>query len=140
MSLPRRLSFRPEGGRYVLRQEAEPASIAGVPLAALDATSVPLAARLDLPADADFTLTLADCDDRQLKLERRGDLLVTTRRDPVSPFLDHAQPVRIECGAALTLWLDYGSAELIAADGTVCVTLQHRMAGNALTMTFQISA
>ena len=140
MSLPRRLSFRPEGGRYVLRQEAEPASIAGVPLAALDAASVPLAARLDLPADADFTLTLADCDGRQLKLERRGDLLVTTRRDPVSPFLDHAQPVRIESGAALTLWLDYGSAELIAADGTVCVTLQHRMAGDALAMDFQINA
>lgn len=139
MSLPRRLSFRPEGSGFVLRQEAEPASIAGVPSVALDAASVPLAARLDLPAGANFSLTLADSEGRQITLERRGDLLVTTRRDPISPFLDHGQAIRIASGEEMTLWLDHGSAELIAADGTVCVTLQHRMAGDALAMEFQVS-
>lgn len=139
MSLPRRLSFRPEGSGFVLRQEAEPTSIAGVPSVALDAASVPLATRLDLPPGTDFSLTLADSEGRQITLERRGDLLVTTRRDPISPFLDHGQPIRIASGEELTLWLDYGSAELIAADGTVCVTLQHRMAGDALAMQYQVS-
>jgi fructan beta-fructosidase len=139
MSLPRRLSLRWSGQGYALRQEMEPAAVAGVPVTALDAATVPMAARLDLPVGADFSLTLADHDGRQLKLERRSDLLVMTRRDPVSPFLDSAQPARIEPGAMLTLWLDHGSAELIAADGTICVTMQHRMAGNALAMTFQTS-
>ncbi len=140
MSLPRRLSLRRSGNRYVLRQEVEAAATAAVPVIALDAETVPIAARLNLPTGNDFALTLTDCNGRQLKLERRGDLLVTTRRDPGSPFLDSAQPVRIAPGAALTLWLDYGSAELIAADGTVCVSLQHRMAGDAAALSFQTGA
>jgi hypothetical protein len=32
------------------------------------------------------------------------------------------------------LWLDGGSAELISDDGTVSLTLQHRMAGNELAL------
>ncbi len=139
MSLPRRLSLRQDGNRYVLRQEVEPAAIAAVAPIALDAQAIPIAARLELPGSTDWTLTLADPDDRQLKLERRGDLLVLTRRDPVLPFLDHAQPIRVSPAAPLLLWLDQSSAELFAADGTVCATVQHRMSGSELTLQFKVS-
>jgi hypothetical protein len=140
MSLPRRLSLRHEGNRYTLRQEVEPASVAVVALAPCDAATVPLAARLDLPGADDFALTLADADGRLLVLERRGDTLVATRRDPASPFLDSAQPFRIGRDGPITLWLDHGSAELFAADGTICATLQHRMAGTSLTLRARIGA
>ena len=138
MSLPRRLSLRRVGNRFLLRQEAEPAAVEKVLLAAPDAPMVPMAARLDLPANTDCALIMSDGEGRQLKLERRGDLLVLNRRDPVSPFLDHAQPVRIEPDAALTVWLDHGSIELFGADGTVCATLQHRMTGSELALDFDI--
>jgi fructan beta-fructosidase len=140
MSLPRRLSLCRKESRYVLRQEAEPAAIASVQSTALDASRVPMAARFDLPANTDCALALTDCDGRQIRLERRGDLLVLTRRDPASPFLDHAQPIQLGADAAITLWLDHGSAEVIAADGTVCATLQHRMAGSECALQFKVSA
>jgi fructan beta-fructosidase len=138
MSLPRRLSLRCDGSRFVLRQEADPASVAAVPSARQDAASVPLAARLDLPGDRDFALTLADVDGRLLLIERHGALLTMTRRDPVSIFLDAAQTMRSASVAPLTLWLDHGSAELFGADGLLCATMQHRMAGTALTMRLKL--
>ncbi|MBN8500548.1 MAG: glycoside hydrolase family 32 protein [Sphingomonadales bacterium] len=140
MSLPRRLSFQPVAGQYVLRQEAEPAAIAAIASATLKDGSVPMVARLDLPGTDDFALTLSDRDGRLLVLERRGDTVVFTRRDPVSPFLDTAQPFRIGHHAALTLWLDHGSAELFTDNGQSCATLQHRMAGSELMLRHRVLA
>ena len=140
MSLPRRLSLRREGGRYVLRQVVEPAAVESVPLVQSDAAKLPMSARIELPAAQDFTLTLADADGRLLMLERHGEKAVLTRRDPVSPFLDSSQPLRIGRQSAITLWLDHGSAELFADDGEVCATLQHRMAGAELAMRYRTTA
>jgi sucrose-6-phosphate hydrolase SacC (GH32 family) len=134
MSLPRRISLRRDDEQFLLRQVAEPAAVATVPIAQLDAATVPMAVKIELSPDEDFALTLADADGRLLILERQGDMLAFTRRDPVSPFLDCSQPFWIKRGAAATLWLDHGSAELLADDGMVSATMQHRMAGTELTM------
>lgn len=138
MSLPRRLSLRRTGEGLALRQEAEPAAVAKVVKADPAATSLPIAARLDLPGSNDFALTLVDTEGRLLLIERQGCLLSMTRRDPVSAFLDCSHSMRIAGDAPLTLWLDHGSAELIAADGLLCATMQHRMAGPELTMRLRV--
>ncbi|MEN9926508.1 MAG: hypothetical protein RL268_2634 [Pseudomonadota bacterium] len=140
MSLPRRLSLRRDAGRYVLRQEAEPAAVRGVAAVPCTDGPVPASARIDLPASRDFALTLADRDQRLLQVERQGTALVMQRHDPVSPCLDSEQVFTAPPGAALTLWLDHGSIELFAADGLVCATVQHRMAGNELALSLRVKA
>jgi sucrose-6-phosphate hydrolase SacC (GH32 family) len=140
MSLPRRLSLRRTDKGLVLRQEAEPAAVTGVPMADPAAASMPLAAQLDLPGRRDFALTLGDHEGRLLLIERQGTLLTMTRRDPVSTFLDSAQTIRIAGDSPLALWLDHGSAELFGDDGQLCATMQHRMAGTELSMRLKLGA
>jgi sucrose-6-phosphate hydrolase SacC (GH32 family) len=140
MSLPRRMSLRRSAGRYVLRQEAEPAAVAGVPVAPCVDGAVPASVRIDLPTSGDFAITLADQDQRLLQVERRDNALIMQRRDPVSPCLDSEQAFTVTAGGELTLWLDHGSAELLAADGLVCATMQHRLAGSELALTLKVQA
>jgi sucrose-6-phosphate hydrolase SacC (GH32 family) len=137
MSLPRRLSLRHDGAKYVLRQEVEPAAVSGIPQVAIEAVTAPAVSQIDLSGPNDFTLTLVDSEGRLLMLERHGDKAVLTRRDPVSPFLDSSQAFQITRGSTARLWLDHGSAELLAEDGTVCATMQHRMTGTELTMRYR---
>jgi fructan beta-fructosidase len=134
MSLPRRLSLRQLGQRLVLRQEVEPAALATVARVSAAATSIPAACMLDLAGDGDFALTIGDRAGRLLLVERRGDQLALTRRDPVSPFLDTIQRAQLPSGEGLQLWLDAGCLELFGADGTLVVTLQHRLEGEALLL------
>ena len=134
MSLPRRLSLRRTDKGLVLRQEAEPAAIANVVKADPAAGSLPIVSRLDLPGGRDFALRLSDQDGRQLLIERRGAAMLMVRRDPVWAVLDASQSMQITSAAPLTLWLDHGSVELIAADGLLCATMQHRMSGTELTL------
>lgn len=129
MSVPRRISLVRRGAHYLLRQEAEPAAIAMVPHADCSAGLVPMAARIALPVSGDFALELGDEAGGMLGIVRRAAAVTFTRSDPASPFLDASQTFAVEPGSALTLLLDHGSAELFAADGTICATLQHRLAG-----------
>jgi fructan beta-fructosidase len=129
MSLPRRLSLRRVDQRLVLRQQVEPAALAAVARVCADATTIPAACTIDLAGLDDLALTIGDRAGRLLLVERRGDQLALTRRDPVSPFLDTIQRTRLADGSALQLWLDAGSLELFSADGTLAVTVQHRLEG-----------
>lgn len=129
MSLPRRISLRREGSRYLLRQQAEPAAVAALPFAPCRDGRVAASVRLDLPCDGDFEVALSDSEGRAIEVERRGETLAMRRRDPISPFLDDAQVFEAPGNVPLTLWLDHGSAELFAVDGLVCATMQHRMDG-----------
>lgn len=140
MSLPRRLSLVRRGEDYVLRQEAEPSSVAGVAGAGLDAVQIGPAVRLDLPAQQDLALTVADAEGRLLVIERRADLVVCTRRDPQVPALDTVSPVRVDPAQALVVWLDAGSLELLSADGLTALTLQHRLQGTELALRHSVAA
>lgn len=140
MSLPRRISLLRQGDRYVLRQAPEPASVAAVARVAPDAGVCGQAARIDLAAHQDRVLTLADSEGRLLVIERRGDLLVCTRRDRQSPFLDAVCSARLDPAAGLVLWLDGGSAELLSDDGLTALTVQHRLAGEALSLRHAVAA
>lgn len=137
MSLPRRLSLCRTVSGWQLRQEAEPAAVAAVPLADHHAEVLPAAARLELPDCKEFSLTIGDESGRLLVVERREDLLLVSRRDPVSPFLDTVDRVRRAEIGALRLWLDSGSIEAIGADGALCFTLQHRLDGVSYSMRYR---
>ncbi|MEN9683099.1 MAG: hypothetical protein RLZZ427_850 [Pseudomonadota bacterium] len=133
MSLPRRLSLVRRDGRLVLRQQVEPAALQGVAQAVIEAGSLPMATALALPPRGDFTLVLDDGAGRLLMIERHAAQVLVTRRDPVSPFLDAVCRARVASDALLSLWLDVGSLEVLADDGTVAISLQHRMAGEKIS-------
>ena len=103
-------------------------------------TTVPAATRLELPAGGDFTLSLADSEGRLLMLERRGEQLALTRRDAVSPFLDAVCRTRLAQEHGLSVWLDYGSIELLDQTGTLALTMQHRMAGEHWSLRYRTGA
>jgi len=140
MSLPRRISLVRQGGRLVLRQQVEPAAVAAVPFADLSASRVPVAARLAVPAVADFSLVLEDGEGRMLIVERRDAQVLVTRRDPVSPFLDGVCHAPDLGSGPLELWLDAGSLELLGEDGTLSLSLQHCLAGESLTLCYRESS
>ena len=140
MSLPRRLSLVRSGQAYALRQEAEPAAIAGVAQVAADAAETGQAARIDLPGGLAFKLTLADQDGRILVIERGPEGLFASRRDPRNPALDADTTVCLGAGQELTLWLDGGSIELLSKDGLAALTMQHRLAGERLALRYEQAA
>lgn len=140
MSLPRRLSLVRAKGGYALRQELEPAVIAKVPVAMLDQTRIGQAARLDLPGQDNYLLAVGDADGRLLQIERRSDAVFVLRRDPVSPFLDTVCRLALSVSRRLSLWLDGGSLELLDDAGQHALTLQHRLAGEQLTLRFEQAA
>lgn len=136
MSVPRRMSLARNTKGYALRQELESAAIAQVPVAQLDGADCPLAARFDLPPSRSFFLALSDQSGRAMRIERRGDLVVVTRRDPITPALDTVCKFTLARPGALTLWLDAGSIELAGDAGLAVLTLQHRMEGPRLSSQF----
>jgi fructan beta-fructosidase len=140
MSLPRRLSLVRRGPGYALRQELEPAAVAGVATVSPEKTGIGQAARIDLPGAAAFALTIADREGRWLKVERRSDGLTVTRRDPPTPALEARCVVPLAPGVPMTLWLDAGSAELLSQDGLTALTVQHRLAGESLSLGYEQAA
>jgi sucrose-6-phosphate hydrolase SacC (GH32 family) len=140
MSLPRRLSLVRLAEGFVLRQEVEPSAVAEVSAVSLDHTRIGQAARLDLPGHDNFLVEIGDSDGRLLQLERRSELLLVHRRDPANPFLDAVCALAIPGSAKLDAWLDAGSLELLDETGTLALTLQHRLAGEHLTLSFEQAA
>lgn len=130
MSLPRRIALRRSGDGYQLLQQFDPASIAGVPLCTATAASIPAACHISLPHGRDYAYRVSDAAGRSLQITRHNDRLQLTRTDPASPFLDCVHRAQIDPAQALELWLDPGSAELLSADGSVALTVQHRLAGD----------
>lgn len=57
--------------------------------------------------------------------------LSVTRADPVTPQLDLTSAMPVAGDGPAEIWLDSGSIEVLADQGTVCLTLQHRLAGEA---------
>lgn len=132
MSLPRRLSLRVQGDGYALVQQVLPAAIAAIPALTWGTATVPPVGRLNLP-QGDAWLALVDDVGRVLRIERRQNSLFVSRRDSVTPALDTVQ--RLDGGGSdgITIWLDRGSVELLSADGSHAITLQHRMSGDTYT-------
>ena len=134
MSVPRRLSLRREGERLWLRQEIAPEAIAVVPLADLSQPKIGQSAQFELPGLGNFSLRITDQDCRLLLLERRGEVLLITRRDPTSPCLDTVQNVQLRSTAPIKLLLDSGSLELLGDDGCTALSLQHLLDGGVLSL------
>jgi fructan beta-fructosidase len=138
MSLPRRLSLArtASGDGYQLRQQIEPASATGVSSVSPGIARIEHAAHMNLPSDKDYSVTIGDDQGRLLKIERRGNALLVLRRDPVSPFLDTVSRATITSSMALEFWLDTGSIELLSDDGSIALTLQHRLSGKDFALRF----
>lgn len=131
MSVPRRLSlvWGPVG--YRLCQQVEPAVLAAfAPARPVVLGIEPIDLRPGLVVGITGTLALEDGSGRRLEISRSGDDVTVTRRDPVTPELDAHAHAPLATGAELTLWIDHGSIELLADDGAVCLTLQHRLDGS----------
>ncbi|MFM5949369.1 MAG: glycoside hydrolase family 32 protein [Novosphingobium sp.] len=140
MSLPRRLSLVRRGQGYFLRQEAEPAAVAGVATVSPEMTGIGQAARIDLPGAAAFQLTIADREGRWLKIKRRSEGLSVTRHDPLTPNLESRCVAPLAPGEPITLWLDTGSVEMLSLDGLTALTVQHRLAGESLSLSYEQAA
>ena len=134
MSLPRRIWLRREDGVLRLCQEVEGAAVAGVAVAAPGAGRIAMASALDLPVGRSFALTLDDGAGRRIEIAAGCATLRVSRRDAVSPFLDHECKVPLPGRAPLRLWLDAGSIEILGDDGALSLTMQHRMAGDAVAL------
>ncbi|OYZ33571.1 MAG: hypothetical protein B7Y31_11975 [Novosphingobium sp. 16-62-11] len=136
MSLPRRLSLRRVGATLTLVQTVEPscrAQFAAAEIVALGDGCRPLgrAALVEAPAREDWQFTLADDAGRTLECAFAAGLLHVIRRDPVTPQLDHTSTITVTDDEPIEIWLDSGSIEVLASKGADCLTLQHRLAGEA---------
>ena len=133
MSVPRRISLRRQGDRLRLVQQMELTCTAGIAPARLDQQDIAMASLLSLPGEV-FSLRLSDANGRALVIERGESLLRLTRIDPANPFLDALREVPLDAGHRMEVWLDAGSIEIIAEQGAVSLTMQHRMAGERLSL------
>ncbi|MEQ1498471.1 MAG: glycoside hydrolase family 32 protein [Novosphingobium sp.] len=140
MSVPRRLSLGRSPQGFWLRQEPEPAAIAGVHAVQIGTTDIGQAARLEITHPADFSMTIEDCDGRLLEVVRQSNRLAVARRDPGSPFLDAQCTAPIAAGEPVCLWLDCGSLEIVSNDGRTALTLQHRLSGDVLSVHYEQAA
>ena len=136
MSLPRRLSLRRTDEGFVLVQDVEPAcrALFGNPEAVvLGEGPRPLAASALLSVRAGGTCQLTICDDagRTLSCSLREGQFQVDRLDPVTPRLDRTSTMAVGVDAPVSIWLDSGSIEIIADGGAACLTLQHRLQGEA---------
>ena len=136
MSLPRHLSLRRIGQEFRVRQEAAAGAISAVTRADLTGSVVPAAARIELPGDRDFKLRIEDREGRKLQVERRASLLLVTRRDPALTCLDTVQQLGLHGAAAIEVWLDVGSLELLADDGCAALSVQHRLSGSEFALDY----
>ncbi|MDP3551388.1 MAG: glycoside hydrolase family 32 protein [Novosphingobium sp.] len=139
MSLPRRLSLRRDGETLKLVQTVEPscrALFGPAETLSLDDGRSPLgaAALLEAPARENWQFTLADDAGRTFQCALATGLLRVTRRDPVTPQLNHASTMTVSDDAPVEIWLDSGSIEVLASKGADCLTLQHRLAGEAFSL------
>lgn len=139
MSLPRRLSARRESGMLRLVQAVEPSCLT---LFATQETLVmnegcrPMAAAsiLELPGSGDWSFTLSDDAGRRLSCSLADSRLKVERHDPVTPQLNHTSAMEIAPDAPVQVLLDSGSIEVLASGGADCLTLQHRLAGEAFAL------
>ncbi|WP_408588279.1 glycoside hydrolase family 32 protein [Novosphingobium sp.] len=134
MSVPRRLSLVRREGALVLRQDMEPSTVRrfgpDAPLTlSLAAQTTPLASRIAIADTGAWSLEIGAADGRHLLIERDHGKVSVARHDPVTPELDGRWEAPIATRAALTLWLDVGSIELLDATGALSLTLQHRLGG-----------
>lgn len=136
MSLPRRMSLRRIDGHLALVQQVEPACralfTAGEALA-LDegCRPLPAASILQFAGNADARFSLTDDDGRMIECRIGAGQVQVTRRDPVTPQLDRSSAMAIAGDGPVEVWLDHGSIEVLADRGAACLTLQHRLAGEA---------
>ncbi len=130
MSVPRRMSLVASGAGYRLRQTIEPAQVAAfAPARALVLGPVPVDLGPGLLTGLTGDLTLEDDQGRRVEVMRAKDRVVVIRRDPVTPALAAKAEAGVASAAALTVLIDHGSIEVLADDGLVVITLQHRLAG-----------
>ena len=149
MSVPRRLSLVDADEGYRLCQRVEPAVLSAFTPAqslALDIAPVDLGPGLITAMTG--TLALEDGAGRRLEIRRDAHGVAVTRRDPVTPELNADARALLPSEAELTVLIDHGSIELLSGDSTLCLTLQHRLAGStwrasadrALTVAYRASA
>ncbi len=136
MSLPRRMALRRVGTGHVLVQTVEPAcrALFGAPerlVLADGCHPMPAAALLLVDTRHDWTFALSDDAGRTVRCAMAAGKLSVTRADPVTPQLDLTSAMPVAGDGPAEIWLDSGSIEVLADQGTVCLTLQHRLAGEA---------
>ncbi len=127
MSVPRRIGLTTD---LRLCQTVEPAVLArfGAQAAlALGPEPVALPAAAILTIAGDIALAIEDGAGRHLAISRSGNHLRVARRDPVTPDLDAV--ATMAASGVLTVLIDHGSVECLAADGAAALTIQHRLAG-----------
>lgn len=135
MSLPRRLAFRRGEGGFVLVQSIERscrALFGDAEKIELDHGCFPLPSCAMLTADAgDWAFTLSDDAGRSLACACKAGRIEVIRKDAVTPQLDHRSEMALTGVGPVEIWLDQGSIEIVAGAGADCLTLQHRLAGEA---------
>ncbi|MGV3511779.1 MAG: glycoside hydrolase family 32 protein [Novosphingobium sp.] len=135
MSLPRRLSLKSREGGHVLVQSVEPscrALFGTAEMIELDHGCYPLPGSAMITATAgEWRFILSDDSGRSLTCECKAGRIEVMRKDAVTPQLDHRSQMRLTNDARVEIWLDHGSIEIIAGQGADCLTLQHRLAGEA---------
>ena len=133
MSLPRRMALAKAGGAYRLVQTVEPSCTALFTAPetlklGLEPQAIPAAARIGLPEAASaWVIEIAAPCGRHLMITREGATIRVQRHDPVTPELDAVREAVLPEGAALTLWLDHGSMELLGEGGAFALAMQHRL-------------
>ena len=136
MSMPRRLSFRREGDRYRLVQQAEPALAAAFETRSNGIRSgqpemIALASRLSFDVDAatNCSLSLSVPGGVAIRLDVAGGTLRFDRSAGFHPGFDEVREVTIEAGP-VTIWLDGGVIEVESAGGRDWFSAQHRLFGD----------
>lgn len=135
MSLPRRLSLRPADGGHVLVQSVEPScrSLFGeAEMIEMEDGFHPLPGSAILVAGSgEWHFTISDDTGRSVACSCSEGTVRVERTDLVTPQLDHTCGMPLSNDAPIEIWLDYGSIEIIAGRGADCLTLQHRLGGEA---------
>lgn len=136
MSLPRRLSLRDEAGVLRLVQEIEPSCVARFSAPEVFALGegvrpLPAGAAIEMSGAGHWHFTLTDDVGRNITVALSDGRLSVRRSDPVTPELNRTSDMDIARDAPVRIWLDVGSVEVLASRGADCLTLQHRLAGEA---------
>ncbi|MFY7837605.1 MAG: glycoside hydrolase family 32 protein [Novosphingobium sp.] len=139
MSAPRRLSLRRESETLRLVQAVEPSCLelfGPRETLLLNEGCRPVAAAsvLELPESAGWSFTLSDDAGRRLSCSLADGRLIVERHDPITPQLAHVSAMDVSSDAPVQVLLDTGSIEVLASGGADCLTLQHRLAGEAFAL------
>lgn len=140
VSLPRRLSLVEGSDGLRLRQTIEPAIIremakGGSKPLEQGACPGPGAAHLVIDYGHEAgQVAFVDAFERSVSVLAQGGEIVVERLDPTCPALNCIKAMPLASLGKVEIWLDHGSLEILADDGTGALGLQHRLDGATVTI------